>query len=125
MKKSLTIIFVLLFFSTCKKNNTNTNSINPPNWIIGRWIDNVNGNTGFEFKSDNFCAISSYQTTCYKTLVEQNNVEVNEYITNNSYKIKFDVNIGTQITSYEFEKIANNEIIYYHPSGILIHYFKQ
>ncbi len=120
MRKIFGLILAIGFLcSSCSSSDddnsgNNSSEINPPDWIQGTWLlEQPNPNSGYRFTSDDFCLINLSQQTCFKESISQTNnsgatTNVNEEISDNSYSIE--ITLGTQIVTYEFEKVSDTEI---------------
>ena len=123
--KKLLYLFLAITIISCgaddDSGNTNNNSsnltINPPSWIQGIYLYESNGQispTGFEFKTDDFCSVSSNISGCYKAqldlyaTVPNGVVDVYEEIDSNRYFIE--ITLGPSIYEYEFEKVSSTSI---------------
>ena len=92
--------------------SSNDTSIDPPNWIQGRWHTQVNGvdfDSGFEFKKNDFCIVNGNYSQCYQSSIDllsqnSNDVSVKEEISSDRYFIE--LTIVSQIVTYEYEKFS-------------------
>uniref|UniRef100_UPI004048409B hypothetical protein n=1 Tax=Mariniflexile sp. TaxID=1979402 RepID=UPI004048409B len=134
MKKVFLLLFVVatLIFG-CSSNDDsdskNQSSINPPSWIQGTWLlQDAGVDSGFKFTIDDVCIIFSSSQACNKEQLELANntslfTKVEEEITDTSYSI--DISIVSSVTSYDFEKVSNNEIRWLNAGGTNAVYTKQ
>lgn len=119
--KKLVVIFVstiLLNLSSCSSdsdNNSNSyDSINPPAWIQGTWINDLETG-GFKFTADDICVVTGNIQQCYKEVLKQTDgsvvqKNVKEVITDDYYSIE--ITLSSVITTYAFERISETEIEY-------------
>lgn len=126
----LTILLLIFFLSlttiSCSSRdddiNQPNNFINPPDWIIGTWLDETepvwNQIGGFKFTNDNLISIASNGDISsnlkeeLKDGVNAGVIKTNEVITNTTYKLEI-VSSGTVTNSFEFTKGTNNLSIIY------------
>lgn len=136
MKK---LLFLLCFTTilSCSKsdddsNNSSANtSINPPSWIIGKWINNSGiSSLGYVFKNNDFGTSVLNSDIWVKPTIDlynsgkQGTATVIEEKTDSYYKVSY--TIGSTALHYHFVKISNTQIkeILSDPNGVLI-YTKQ
>lgn len=118
MKKNLLILSAIALFGCSASDdnssvNQNENSINPPSWIRGNWYLDGTTSYGFKFTSDDVCIIALSQSACNKeslTIYQGTDVytHVEEQTTDTKYSV--DVTIGSNTTSYEFQKVSDTQI---------------
>lgn len=115
MKKLLYLFTSILLFncssSDDSSSNSGKNSINPPTWIQGRWVMGTgNAQSGYEFKSNDWCSFLSNTSTCWKNAIAQSNgkTTVDETITDGSYIMKLTTAGLTQ--TYTFIKMSSTKI---------------
>src|SRR5690606_37412872 len=136
MKKLFLLTLLTIVFIGCSSddsgNSTETDSFSPPEWILGRWtvtsgtgklMETPSGTeTGFEFKDDDFCYITSGVTTCFKAMQETTNGTIIEEKSDTHYKVSITVQGTTH--QYHFIKISDTEIqeILAAPSGGVSYY---
>jgi hypothetical protein len=126
--KKLTYLLLALIILACSddsdSSNSNENSINPPAWIQGLWLNDTSS-VGFEFRDDNLCSTSTGNTICYKELMTFDpESSVYEEISDTRYYIV--ISAGFSEYTYEFEKVSEttiNWILY--PSGLITTLNKQ
>ena len=119
MKKSiyLILLFIAQLSTSCSKDENNTNFINPPDWIIGTWMDISNESGGFRFTSDNIYDLNPNGDVFMnlkeglQEYVNTGKYIVDEYITDTNYTFKVTLS-GTTAIEYEFIKNDGNTIIY-------------
>lgn len=128
MKKNIIILIfatIILSCSSDNSNNTKSNSLNPPSWIKGKWINGTGeGASGYNFSSNDWCHFFSEISTCWRNTItsSQGQLTVQETITDNSYITKF--TIGGIIQTYSFIKISNTKIHVTSPDGLDFYYTK-
>ncbi len=73
--KKLLYLFLAITIISCggddngSANNSSNLTINPPTWIQGTYLQDIGGQTisnGYEFKSNDFCGVTSNISSCYK-----------------------------------------------------------
>lgn len=113
--KKLLYLFFPFFLLNCSgsddSSNSGKNSINPPNWIQGKWTMGLgNAQSGYEFKTNDWCSFLSSTSTCWKDAIDKSNGQttVEETITDNSYTMKLTVGGLTQ--TYSFIKMSTTKI---------------
>lgn len=134
MKKLLYLFLALTIFSCGgdddgnKNNNSSNLTINPPSWIHGFYLQEVNGQVGvvgYEFKSDDFCTVLLNISNCYQAqldvYVDTPNFETNVYEEIDSNRYLIEITLGPTIYSYEFEKVSSTSIRQILPTGELIY----
>ena len=119
MKKILLLSAFLIFACSSDGDNSNSsngNSFNPPAWIKGIWLNNVNGSlsTGFDFRDDDVCSVTFGGAYCYKGIIELYadvpNVSTNVYEEISSSRYYFVFTYGPNEITHEFEKVSDNTI---------------
>ncbi|WP_410879476.1 hypothetical protein [Myroides sp. DW712] len=139
MKKSLLLLLLTVIFIGCSSDdsgdsNTNGNSFNPPSWILGKWTTDISSapsianrnlsstELGFEFKTDDFCYITSGVTTCFKTMLGTIDGTITEEKSDTHYKVSVTMQ-GTSY-NYHFVKVSDTEIqeIISDPNGYVPYY---
>ena len=128
--KKLLYLFLAITIISCggddngSANNSSNLTINPPTWIQGTYLQDIGGQTisnGYEFKSNDFCWVTSNISSCYKAQLDlyENtpNVETDVYeeMDNNRYFIE--ITLGPTIYKYEFEKVSSTSIKQILPTG--------
>lgn len=128
MKKVTFFLVIILVTSTisCSKDNDNSNKsnnfINPPDWIIGTWLDESEPTFsqigGFQFTDDNLISISANGDVIIdlkeglREGVDVGVIKTNEVITNSNYELEI-ITSGTVTNSYKFTRdIDASSIIY-------------
>ena len=126
MKKiSILIItcFSLLLTISCSKDDegSSSSSFNPPNWIIGTWLDKNEPEWsqigGFKFTSDNIIDLNAdgqeilnYDQS-FAIGLKSGTMKIDETITNEVYQIIINTS-GITTLNYTFNKGSSNSIIY-------------
>lgn len=112
MKKLLYLLISILFFGCSSDDSKNDSStLNPPAWIQGKWaMGEEEEETGYEFKSNDWCSYMPGVSSCWKSAIESSHGQttVEETITDNSYITKLKVG-GITIT-YTFTKMSATKI---------------
>ena len=114
--KKLLFILVTITIVSCSKDETSNgtdDSINPPSWIQGVWLNEESEILGFEFKSDDFCMVSMNITSCNKeqlVLMKNGGFESNVYEETSANRYLVKITLHTLSTEYEFEKISSTKI---------------
>ncbi|MFB9057125.1 hypothetical protein ACFFU9_10260 [Mariniflexile ostreae] len=134
MKKIIGLILIITFsLTSCSSSDddsgNNGSSINPPNWIQGTWlgeVDGINSGLGFKFTSDDFCSVVGSQTSCFKEPVNQSQglITVDEQIDNENYIISINNN-NTITNTFHFRKYSETEIEVVQSTGLNPRYVKQ
>lgn len=113
--KKLLYLFVLTSLFSCSNSDDSSdsgkNSINPPAWIQGKWVmGSGDAQSGYEFKSNDWCSFLSGTSTCWKDAIDKSNgqTKIDETITDNSYIMKLTVGGITQ--TYTFLKMSATKI---------------
>lgn len=127
------ILLIALSISSCSSDDDNSennnSSINPPDWIIGTWlgeVDGINSGLGFKFTSNDFCSVAGSQTACFAQSVNQSQglITVEEDIDNENYIITINNN-NTISNTYHFRKYSETEIEVVQSTGLNPRYVKQ
>lgn len=121
MKKLLFVFTAILLFSCSSDNNSqSTNSIKPPQWIIGTWLSqedlDLGITTGVKFTSNNFCTLLMQSSFCLNEFIE-----VQQTVSDTDYE--FSIGDSTLSTAYHFKKFGNNKIQVINKSGIVVNIF--
>ena len=134
MKKTklIYILIIALISVSCSSDDdsdeTSTNSINPPEWIQGTWLIELDEGIfgpGFRFTQDDFCTINSQQTNCWKGIVELNQGNtIEETIEAEDYIITLN-SLNVTSTTFHFRKYSDTEIQVIQSSGLNRIYKKQ
>ena len=114
MKKIFLFLAALVGIVACSKGDSGSSDnggggsvagYNPPDWIIGTWMD-TNNSTGFKFTSNNFCQIAAGASNCF---LEGPYVTVTESkATNKSFSFTF--KIASTEFSYVFEQLEGGKV---------------
>ena len=114
MKKIFLFLIALVGIVACSKSDSGSSDnggggsvagYNPPDWIIGTWMDGSNS-IGFKFTSEGFCQVAAGTSNCF---LDSSYVTVTENkITNNSFSLTFKV-ASTEF-SYVFERLEGGKI---------------
>lgn len=131
-----TSIFLVLLITSCSKDddNSSSSSFNPPNWIIGTWLDKSELEWsqigGFKFTNNTIIDIDAngneilnYSEGLEATLKTGLSI-VEEVITDNSYHVKVTTSGVTSI-NYKYSKGTSNTIFYELNSTYTIELTKQ
>ena len=120
--KNLFYLFLVVTMFDCSSDdsdssNSNGNSINPPAWIQGVWINDTS--SVFEFRTDDMC-LTAGTTTCYKALMAlSSESSAYEEISDTRYYVVISF-AGVSESTYEFEKVSESTINWIlYPSGII------
>lgn len=133
MKKLLCLILALSIISCGGDDDGNTNNnssnltINPPSWIQGIYLqEGPNGQilpNGYEFKTDDFCSVTSNLASCYQAQLDlfanSPNFETDVYEEIDSNRYFLEITIGVTIYSFEFEQVSSTSIKQILPTGEL------
>lgn len=129
--KFLLIIISILTFSCSSSDDNSTNNsndLNPPSWIQGYWLLEIDSSTGEVTDLSGILATNDdfYQTqlgsgTSLKMLINntiQNGGEaiVDEYITSSEYKLNVRLN-GMSFPQYHYKKISPSKIRFFDTAG--------
>jgi len=127
IKHFFILTFLFAFFISCGEEEVQEvdplTTINPPEWILGKWQHESFVSTGYEFKTYNLCEMSlDDPSMCYSIFIQTGQLEITEQsYTDNFYRIKFHNTMdpldgGTdEFTDFEFLRIDDNTIKYdYH-----------
>lgn len=124
--KQIFLFCLTLIVISCNSNDEDlelNRSINPPNWIIGTWLDETDPDWaqigGFQFTNDNFLDIFSDRTTITLNLKEDLKeglisgiISIDEVLTEEEYEIKILSN-RTLVNHFKFSKGTDNQTIIY------------
>lgn len=111
------MIITTIITTACSKkdsdNGTTSTTIAPPAWIQGTWLNEetlqlTNNRLGFNFKSNDFCQITSVIESCYKYYVVQNTATISQTVSDTSYKIT--INMLGDSYVFEFTKKSDTQI---------------
>lgn len=114
MKKLVYLITTILLFgcsSSDDSSSSSKNSINPPAWIQGKWaMGSGEEQSGYEFRSNDWCSFMTGISTCWKSAVDKSNGQatVEETITDSTYTMRLTVGGITQ--TYTFIKMSATKI---------------
>lgn len=127
MKKIITLSFIFLALCTsCSSNddeNTNlANFINPPEWILGTWMDKSepvwSQTGGFRFTNNNLLDLTSDGSIVVnlkeglKQGINAGVISVKENSTSTNYSLEI-ISSGAVTSSYQFSKGNNDDNIVY------------
>ena len=120
MKKFLFLSALLIFACSSDdsdSSNSNEDSINPPAWIQGVWINNTS--SVFDFRTDDICLTAGAITSCNKAYMAlSSESSAYEEISDTRYYVV--VSYGFSENTYEFEKVSESTINWIlYPSGII------
>ena len=114
MKKIFLFLIALVGIVACSKSDSGSSDnggggsvagYNPPDWIIGTWMD-TNNSIGFKFTSTDFCQVTTGASNCF---LEGPYVTVTESkATNKSFS--FTYKIASTEFSYVFERLEGGKI---------------
>ena len=123
MKKTIFILIATLMLScsTDSESNNNSNngansdSITPPTWIQGIWLlDQGAVETGYEFRTQNFCTVSPGLTDCWQERLDQlqdvPNTMANAYQEISSERYYLEIDYFSYDYKFEFQKVSENQI---------------
>lgn len=132
--KNLLLVLSAFLITACSNNDDNTNNsasntdLNPPSWIQGYWLLEIDSSTGevtdlsgLKATNDDFYQTQLGSGTSLKMLIK-NTIQsggeaiVNEYITNSEYKLNVKLN-GTSLPQYHYKKISPSKIRYFDTAG--------
>lgn len=110
------MIITTIITTACSKdsdNGTTSSTIAPPTWIQGTWLNEetlqlTNNRLGFNFKSDDFCQITSVIESCYKYYVDQNTATISQTTSDTKYEIT--IKIAGSSYVYAFTKKSDTQI---------------
>ena len=89
-------------------NSDNVEGYNPPDWIIGTWI-NEGGNIGYSFTKKDYC-ITAGTTLCYLSgSMKQTVTKVEQEIKGDIYTLSIEVE-GSIKAPFSFKRISANQI---------------
>ncbi|MDX6181928.1 hypothetical protein SGQ44_18290 [Flavobacterium sp. Fl-77] len=116
------ILFLIFGCSSSDDSKNNSSPLNPPTWIQGKWsMGTGDAQSGFDFKSDDWCIFGVGLSTCWKSTIESSNgqYKAEEIIGKSSYVTKFSV--GGINQTYTFLKISDKQIRVTSPTGTLVY----
>ncbi|MDB4094214.1 hypothetical protein N9524_01360 [Flavobacteriaceae bacterium] len=121
MKKLLLLSAFLTFACSSDdsdSSNSNGNSINPPAWIQGVWINNTS--SVFDFRTDDICLTAGTITSCNKAYMAlSSESSAYEEISDTRYYVVISF-AGVMESTYEFEKVSDSTINWIlYPSGTI------
>lgn len=118
MKKIFLFLIALVGIVACSKSDSGSSDnggggsvagYNPPDWIIGTWINDIGGNTGYSFTKKDYC-ITAGTTLCYLSgSMKQAVTKVEQEIKGDIYTLSIEVE-GSLTTSVSFKRISANQI---------------
>ncbi|MDP3946522.1 MAG: hypothetical protein Q8Q51_11570 [Lutibacter sp.] len=124
MKKITLILLMSIFILSCSKDDDTSNSkisINPPSWIQGTWVMEVNPYTGaemdtyiaYKFTSNNMYILMDGLETNFVEMVKADPSftlsDIYDVSTSTTYTIHVKGS-GIDMVFYEFIKVSSNEI---------------
>jgi hypothetical protein len=128
MKKLITLSILFLTIISCSSDDDDvasqneSNFINPPEWIIGTWLDEsepvFDQIGGFQFTTNNLISLSADGNVLYnlkeslQESVDLSVITTNETITDTYYKLEI-VLSGTVTNTFEFTKGTGDTTIIY------------
>jgi hypothetical protein len=130
MKKLLYLLLAITIISCGgdddgnTNNNSNNLTINPPSWIQGLYLQELPSgqvnSIGYEFKSDDFCTVSSNIFGCYQAQLDlyanTPTFETNVYEESDSNRYFLEITLGVTIYDFEFEKVSSTRIKQIYPT---------
>ncbi len=129
--KKLILLFTIIIASSCSNNEdidgaSNSTSINPPSWIQGYWLMQVNelevtDLQGYKATKDDFYSTqigtgNSMKTLISNTLKSGAVAVVEESVSNTEYKLNIKLN-GMSFPQYYFKKISSTKIQFFDTAG--------
>ena len=118
MKKIFLFLIALVGIVACSKSDSGSSDnggggsvagYNPPDWIIGTWINDIGGNTGYSFTKKDYC-ITAGTTLCYLSgSMKQAVTKVEQEIKGDIYTLSIEVE-GSIKTPVSFKRISANQI---------------
>ena len=118
MKKIFLFLAALVGIVACSKGDSGSSDnggggsvagYNPPDWIIGTWINDIGGNTGYSFTKKDYC-ITAGPTLCYLSgSMKQAVTKVEQEIKGDIYTLSIEVE-GSIKTPVSFKRISANQI---------------
>ena len=100
MKKIFLFLIALVGIVACSKSDSGSSDnggggsvagYNPPDWIIGTWINDIGGNTGYSFTKKDYC-ITAGPTLCYLSgSMKQAVTKVEQEIKGDIYTLSIEV----------------------------------
>lgn len=132
-----TSILLALLISACSKDEDTTSSsssFNPPNWIIGTWLDENDSEWsqigGFKFTNNSIIdldvdgsEIINYNESL-KAGLKTGIIKIEEITTDNTYNVKV-ITSGVSTIDYTYNKGSSNTIFYELNSTYTIELTKQ
>ena len=115
MKKTFAFI-LLIILQSCSNDDSSTNNkaINPPQWLLGTWLEEVDEepiNNGARFTNNNVFLISSNGEISIKEISDPDSI-IEDTIANDTYKIVISSNFLPELESHHFILIDENTIRY-------------
>lgn len=117
MKKFFLFLIALVGIVACSKSDSGSSDnggggsvagYNPPDWIIGTWI-NEGGNIGYLFTKKDYC-ITAGTTLCYLSgSMKQTVTKVEQEIKGDIYTLSIEVE-GSIKAPFSFKRISANQI---------------
>ena len=118
----MSILFFAILIYSCKTDDDSVNNplpmINPPEWIKGSWVRNVDSvNTEMFVISENDVILQRTNETTNTTIsfidsCIKNKIQLSEYTKYNTYYNLSFTNENNEVNEIYFAKIADNEIRY-------------
>ena len=115
MKKTFAFI-LLIILQSCSNDDSSTNNkaINPPQWLLGTWLEEVDEepiNNGARFTNNNVFLISSNGEISIKEISDPDSI-IEDTIANDTYKIVISSNFLPELESHHFILIDEDTIRY-------------
>ena len=110
---------VLSCSSDSESNNSsntgaNGDSITPPAWIHGTWLLDLGIESGYEFRTQNFCTISAGLADCWQERLDQledvPNTMADAYQEISSERYYLEIDYFSYEYKFEFQKLSENQI---------------
>lgn len=117
------MLFVILLFSACSKNNNVSPSgskISPPEWLIGEWRHSWSNDPDFRIKKDDFCIGTVADAICYKAAIAATNNKIEQTSSATEYKLtyKWKTTVGEEaILNYRFRLKSKDQVVFIFDSG--------
>ena len=121
--KHFILIMVICLSACSKEDEVNNNFINPPDWIIGTWVDESEPiwaqKGGFTFTNDNLITLLSTGDAhlnlkeSLQDSFDAGLIKINEDISETKYSLEI-ISNGTLFNSYKFSIGSNELSIIYH-----------
>ena len=115
MKKIFLFLIAFVGIVACSKSDSGSSDnggggsvagYNPPDWIIGTWINDIGG---YSFTKDDYC-ITAGPTLCYLSgSMKQTVTKVEQEIKGDIYTLSIEVE-GSLKTPVSFKRISANQI---------------